>query len=824
MLRSKDMIGFSSELQFAHLVDEGVIINKDGAFLTTYKYSGPDIESSTQHELDSLTENFNRAMTILDDGWMIHTNELRIPSIDYCGEGYFPDSVSKMIDEERRQKYKTEGLHFENLQFITFVWKFPLSFVKTSKSWFYSGLPAAEKGDDLNSLYKIYKDTIERCMNQLSIKLKLQKLNSADLLSYLNACITGDLVPVSVPPQGCYLDVALSRKPVIGGIYPKIGTKHVRVISLINYLNRQTIVGMLEEIGQYPLVYRWSNRFIPLSEETAEKEIKLYEKNWSNKAKGIMGIIKEVFTGQHVPNTNTNASDMCDEAAEALRDNSSKETRFGYWTSEIVIMHEDLDVISHATAVLKKYLEQAGFTTFIETINAMDAWIGSIPGHGSRNMRKLFVTSRNLAEAIPLQSIWTGNEFSHPTSLLPKNSPPLFYAGTAGNTPFRYHPDVEDVGHTLIAGPTGTGKTTLLGNMIAQFLRYENAKVKIFDKDFSHKALTDSLGGNHHNLGNANQLSFAPLSDLSNDSKKLRAANYIAMLVDIQGIKITPEIRTDIYAAIHSLSQGNNEESRNITVFRSIVQNVVVREALEYYTINGQLKVLDAVKNAYQNGHIETFETGWLLSQNKEISIPILKHIFDKIDEFLEESEGKYPTLIVLEEAWRYILSEYFSEKIEEWLMTLRKHNGRIIFTTPTLTALYDPIEKSLNKTSAIILESCSKKILLPNNQMDEDTRIIYQKMSLNERQVDIIANAVPKHDYYLTSHEGNRLFNLGFDNARPVALNFFGLSLDEGAELSKCKEKNGDMWVYHWLIQRGFDEWADYWKNLYNKTQGDAA
>lgn len=823
MLRSKEMVGFSSELNFAHLIDEGVIINKDGAFLTTYKYSGPDIESSTKYELDSLTENFNRAMTLLDDGWMVHTNEIRIPSIDYCDEGYFPDSVSRMIDEERRQKYKTEGSHFENLQFITFVWKLPLSFVKTSKSWFYSGLPTSEKVDDLGSLYKIYKDTIDRCMNQLSMKLSMQKLNSADLLSYLNVCITGDLLPVSVPPQGCYLDVALSRKSVVGGIYPKIGNKHIRVISLINYLNRQTIVGMLEELGQYPLVYRWSNRFIPLSEETAEKEIKKYEKNWSNKAKGIMGIIKEVITGRESLNNNTNASDMYDEAAEALRENSSKETRFGYWTSEIVIIHEDLDVIVQATSVLQKYLEQVGFTIFTETINAMDAWIGSIPGHGSRNMRRLFVTSRNLAEALPLQSIWTGNEFSHPASLLPKNSPPMFYAGTSGNTPFRYHPDVEDVGHTLIAGPTGTGKTTLLGNMIAQFLRYKNAKIKIFDKDFSHKALTESISGNYHNLGDASQLSFAPLSDLSNDSKKIRAADYIALLVDIQGVKITPEIRTDIYAAIHSLSQGNNEEYRNITVFRSIVQNVAVREALEYYTINGQLKVLDAVKNAYQNGHIETFETGWLLSQSKEISIPILKYIFDKIDEFLEESEGRYPTLIVLEEAWRYILSKYFSEKIEEWLMTLRKRNGRIIFTTPTLTALYDPAEKTLNKTSAIILESCSKKIFLPNNQMDADAKIIYQKMGLNDRQIEIIYNAVPKHDYYLTSHEGNRLFNLGFDQTSPVALNFFGLSLEEGSELSECKEKHGDVWVYYWLKKRGFDEWADYWKENYYNNMKDA-
>jgi type IV secretory pathway VirB4 component len=114
--------GLSGELNYAHFVDEGVIINKDGAFLVSFTFRGIDINSANDAELDALAENFNRMVTMLGDGWMLHIDELRIPSITYPESGYFPDTVSALIDEERRQKYEAEkidGAHYENIKFLT---------------------------------------------------------------------------------------------------------------------------------------------------------------------------------------------------------------------------------------------------------------------------------------------------------------------------------------------------------------------------------------------------------------------------------------------------------------------------------------------------------------------------------------------------------------------------------------------------------------------------------------------------------------------------------------------------------------------------------
>lgn len=809
--------GFSDKLNYAHFVDEGLIINKDGAFLVSYKFKGPDMHSASEAELNALTENFNRMVTFLEDGWMLHMDEVRIPSVSYPERGAFPDSVSSLIDEERRVLYESEGGHFENFQFLTFVWKFPLPLVKTAKHWFVEGLVPENDQINLNKLLVEFNEKVDHCVGLLSSELYLEKLNSKDMLSYLNVCISGELNAIDVPPDGSFIDVVLSRKPVSGGYVPKIGDKHLYVLSMTGYFNRSLLPGVLKELGTYPLVYRWSNRFIPFSEETAEREIKRFQRNWNNKVKGLVGTLKEAFTNTSSTKLNHDALEMSQETDEALTSNGNGSTRYGYWTSEIVLMNEDRGLLDQATKDITRYLEQAEFSCYRETINVMDAWLGTVPGHGSCNVRRLFVNSLNLAYACPLHTVWAGASCSSPASLLPPYSPPVFYAATTGKTPFRFNMDVADVGHQVILGPTGAGKSTYLGFLIAQFLRYPKAQIFVFDKDYSHQALTVALGGFHYDIGNASSLSFCPLFSLETATHKLRAAQFIEDLVLLQNIPMTPAIRLAIHTAIEALAMDQDTASRNLTVFQSLVQNAEVRAALHFYTLDGSFKLLDASKDSLQTGYLQTFEMGWLLSQKPEIYLPVLRHIFDQIESRIEEGNGENPTIIVLEEAWLYIEHPVFASKLKDWLKTMRKKNVRVVFATQSLADLYDPSTKSLTSATAAIMESCPTKVYLANASMDAELKELYQKMGLTERQIEIISReAVPKRHYYVVTPEGNRLIELGLDT-NSVALAFIGLSKKKSKALLECKAQQGDRWVYEWLMHNNLNEWAHTW--LENNT-----
>jgi len=809
--------GLSDLLNYAHFVDENVIINKDGAFLMTYKFRGPDINSASGAELDALTANFNRMATFLEDGWMLHVDELRIPSLVYPPVGDFPDSVSALIDEERRQMYELEGSHYENFQFLTFVWKFPLSIVKTSKHWFVEGLSKQDENTDLTKLLIYFREMVERCVGLISSQFILEKLGRSDLLSYLNTCITGELLPVTPPPDGCFIDVVLGRKNIVGGYVPQIGKNHLYVLSIVGYLNEETIPGLLEEMGTYPLIYRWSNRFIPLSESTAEREIKRYQRNWNNKIKGLPGILKEAIFGRPTTKLNVDAQQMSQETTEALTANRNHSTRFGYWSSEIVIMNENIELLEEASKDITRYLEQTGFACIKESVNTFDAWLGSIPGHGSANVRRVFLDSINLAHVLPLHTIWTGAEFSSSASLLPPKSHPVFYAATMGSTPFRFHMDEGDVGHQLVVGPTGAGKSTYLGFLISQFLRYSGAQVFIFDKDYSQRALTAALGGFHYDIGKEEELSFCPLADLSTKSKKLRAEQFIENLVVLQNIPLTPDIRAATHTAITSLAASDQKNNRSLTVFKSEVQHEAVRSALQYYTLEGQIKLLDSTHDCLKTGYLQTFEMDWLLQQKPEIYLPILGHIFNSIDSLLEEQNEKNPTLIVFEELWFFCSHPIPKKQLKNWLKTLRKKNARLCLATTSLADLYDPTTKTLTDTTAAILESCYKRIFLPNPHMDSEIYDLYRKIGLTKRQIEIVSTvAIPKRHYFVMCPEGNRLIDLGFNEAKPLALSFIGLSQEKGKLLLEHKAQFGNEWIYHWLVKEGFQEWASYWKVNY--------
>src|SRR3546814_518518 len=106
--------------------------------------------------------------------------------------------------------------------------------------------------------------------------------------------------------------------------------------------------------------------------------------------------------------------------------------------------------------------------------------------------------------------------------------PPLLYAETPGSTPFRLSTHVGDVGHQLIVGPTGAGKSVLLALLALQFRRYQGAQVYIFDKGLSARAAVLAMGGEHHALGETDTLAFQPLRDIHDDTERPWAPDWVA--------------------------------------------------------------------------------------------------------------------------------------------------------------------------------------------------------------------------------------------------------------------------------------------------------
>jgi type IV secretion system protein TrbE len=185
----------------------------------------------------------------------------------------------------------------------------------------------------------------------------------------------------------------------------------------------------------------------------------------------------------------------------------------------------------------------------------------------------------------------------------------------------------------------------------------------------------------------------------------------------------------------------------------------------------------------------------------------VLAYLFHRIEGRLD---GR-PTLLIIDEGWLALDDGGFAAQLREWLKTLRKKNAAVIFATQSLSDI------DSSAIAPAIVESCPTRIFLPNDRaIEPQITAIYQRFGLNDRQIEIIARATPKRDYYCQSRRGHRLFELGLG---PVALAFCAASskADHAGIDRVLAEFGRDAFVEAWLADRGLLWAADLIPTLTN-------
>ena len=106
--------GLPDLLNYAAVVDDGVVLNKDGSLTAAWSYRGEDLDSASVPELSALSARINAAFARRGSGWMLHVDALRSEARGYPDVGAFPDRTTLLIDRERRAAYEAEGAHYES--------------------------------------------------------------------------------------------------------------------------------------------------------------------------------------------------------------------------------------------------------------------------------------------------------------------------------------------------------------------------------------------------------------------------------------------------------------------------------------------------------------------------------------------------------------------------------------------------------------------------------------------------------------------------------------------------------------------------------------
>lgn len=822
--------GYTDYTPYGLFIDEGVILNKSGSFTAAFSYRGEDLDSSTDEELNLLKRHFNNALMKFESNWLLNFDLVKsqknsYPPVEQCK---FPEPTSFVCDEERRGRYNQANLHFTNTHFIFLTYLPPNDAEATFADTFIVGKRETTSNYSRHLLFFQYALSVLE--SDIGAKLRLQRLTTDDIYSYLYTSITGELKRLKLYHPAIDLDYALGNfADVITDLKLKINNKYCRILTLVDFPENAR-PAVLHALTLLRFEFSWRTRYIILSTEDGDRLLRQRFKTWygkRNTAKQIAAQAAAAANSKPVENNPESIGNMDAEVhamavKKAILDNALGKEKQGFCTSVIVVFDEDLESLDKKVKEINQVLSDKFFHAHEETVGAPMAYLGSLPAVDYFNVRMPALSTRYLADLIALDSVWPGLD-KNPNPLLPENginNPPLIQCVTSGGQPFSWSFHYERNGNALVIGPTGGD--VLLNLAALQALKYDMAKVFFFDNQKTSMNVTYGVGGNFYDIGNPkNDVFFQPLRDLETSQQFQLARTFIRLLCEIKIPNLqtlSSQEDTDI-GDVLTILKGKPLTQRTLTNFANLMQpkQRIIAEAVGYFSTKGPFgKLFDAddVTDDFTSVTMASFELEYINVQyGDEALVPLLVYIFNKLK--IELFPKRLPIYIMIKDVWKALAKPKFASYLEDILRTGANSNVALILATG------QPIDIIENPLAQVLLTQCVTKIFLPNSEAATPLgRTIYIKLGLNEKQISIIGNSKARKQFYYMSPYGKRLFELDICDFTKCFVD-----AHNPVQVQECYQKDKKLFAYNWVIQlankynnENLRKWAKYWMVIYHQ------
>ena len=393
-------------LPWAGLVAPGVVLNKDGSFQRTFQFRGPDLDSATQGELIATSARQNNALRRTGSGWAFYIEAERMRASSYP-QSSFPEPLSWLVDEETRG-VRGVGWPFRERLSLHVAHLPPQESRARAAGMLYENRPT--EGVDWRGRLDSFVAETDRVFDLLDgVMPEIAWLDDSQTLTYLHATVSTRRYRVGVPDVPFHIDALLADAALVGGLAPMLGDQHLRVVSVRGFPT-STWPGILDDLNRLGFAYRWSTRFLCLDKAEAERELGRLRRQWFAKRKNVIALLRETIFQQESPLVDTDASNKAADADAALQELGSDQVAFGYLTATVTVLDADPAVADEKLRMVERVIQGRGFVTIPETLNAVDAWLSSVPGNAYANVRQPIVSTLNLAHMMPMSAVWAGPE------------------------------------------------------------------------------------------------------------------------------------------------------------------------------------------------------------------------------------------------------------------------------------------------------------------------------------------------------------------------------------------------------------------------------
>ena len=726
------------EVSMAHFIpykchwNSSTIITHDEKLIRIIKVKGFSFETADDIDIDIKKRTRNNLLKSMSSGnFLLYFHTVRRKEKGFP-EGSMPEGFSKDLNEAWQQKH-SDSECYVNEHYFTVIRGLNKGGISGIQNMITKIQHQADKSsweNFMNDAYEELEEATERILNGFSgygaELLEMRESENgffSEPLEFLARLVNcGNSQPLLLPLGDIAHYLPLNRL-FFGNktieIHSLNGVKYAGVVSVKEY-RPSTHSGILDGFMQMPFELIVSQSFSFVDRAIAISSMQLQQRRLTQS--------EDVATSQ------IGAID------EALDSAMSGEFAFGLHHLTILCIHDTLKKTETALSLATVQLSNCGINGVREKINLEPAYWAQLPGNNDYMARRSTVNTLNIASFASFHNYPTGkrdgNHWGNALTVL----------NTSSGTPYFFNFHIRDVGHTMIVGPTGAGKTVLLNFLCAQAQKFR-PKLFFFDKDRGAEIFVRSIGGIYI-IPSASKVSgFNPFQLADTLENRSFLVEFLKALVSTDSKSIPAHEVDRINEAVAGNFKIPKEKRRlrNLAPFMGLMGPGTIAGKLAKWHSNGShAKLFDNELDLIDLDASRTFgiEMGHIL-QDKEAIGPVLLYLFQRI----QNSIRGEPTMIVLDEAWALIDNPVFAPKIKDWLKVLRKLNAMVVFATQSVE------DATKSEISDTLIQQTSTQIFLPNLKATTVYRSVFR---LSEREFNLVRTTDPSSRFFLVKQDND--------------------------------------------------------------------
>ena len=745
-------------------VDDAAFLTKAGHVGVAYRLRGIDVDGLTHGQRHAVARRMEGALRVLDERCRLYQYLMKRTADPFIAPRC-PEPIAQEAAIRRAAFLNSRRSDLFRLElFLVLLYEPPTcARASTSLSRLWREPAQGLRGwlSTANKL-QLIETEIQAAVDTLHHKAELfeaqladlapQRLSRRETFRFLRRLVNYDQAVVDATmatPPDVHLDYFLGDSAIdCHRDHLVVGRRIVKVLSMKEPPS-QTFAHLLGDLfaipGEFIACLEWQR----IPHDRMRRDIQMRRRHFFNKRVSLVNYITPEARPEEML-IDESASATVKQLGDALTEIEVNGHVFGHSSLTVVLHNEDRQTLQHQAAEAAKVLAVHDGAFFDESYNLLNAWLSIVPGNSAHNLRRLALLETHAAD---LSFLFTVDQGSAGSALL---TDPLAVFETPHHTPFEYHLHVQDVGHTLVLGGTGMGKSFLLNCFVTSAQQYDPVTI-VLDLGHSYRKLAALLHGRYVELGlHQRSVTINPFAlEPTPEHLHFLHAFVRVLLEGDDGYRLSDAEDREVYDAVENLYALQRAQRRLFTVANMLPRGLSAR--LQKWVEGGRYADLfDHAEDTLTFDRLQVFEFE-AMSAFPSLIEPLLFYVLHRVTDLIRADESlRTLKLCIIDEAWRFIQNPTLRGYVQEALKTWRKRNGAMLLATQMIE---DFASADLLRT---VVESCPTKLLLATPALD---RARYAELfQLNEMELDHLSALVPRSQFLLKRPDLTKVLTLAVD------------------------------------------------------------